>query len=281
MMADGGPVETYAPGREAWSLALARSEAHGLDRALLSNRGLLGRVVHATGLRILGGELPPGTALPNESDWSRQLGVSRTVLREATKVLISKGLIESRPKTGTSVRPADHWNLLDPDVLSWQLAVMPRQRFVRELFELRRAFEPTVAALAAVRASRTHLKEMAAALEGMAAAGDDGHRFIAPDTRFHQTILKAVDNGMLRSLSGVIETALTVSMYLSLETPRGQRHSIPLHRAVYEAFRARDPEAARAAMMKLIDDAEEDAFRALKIRLPREKKKNAAKGRGK
>lgn len=268
-MADGGTVESLAAGREAWSLALARSEAHALNRAPISNRGLLGRVVHAIGLRIIGGELPPGTTLPNESDWGGQLGVSRTVLREATKVLISKGLIESRPKTGTSVRHADHWNLLDPDVLSWQLAAVPRDRFVRELFELRRAIEPTVAALAAVRASKAHLGEMASALDGMEAAGDDGRRFIAPDTSFHQTILNAVDNGMLRSLSGVIETALKISMYLSLETPRGQRHSVPLHRAVYEAFGARDPEAARDAMTKLIDDAEGDAFRAFKIRRPR------------
>lgn len=245
---------------------MARSEAHGLTRAPTSTRGLLGRVVHAIGIRIIGRELPPGTALPNEADWCEELGVSRTVLREATKVLISKGLIESRPKTGTRVRDSENWSLLDPDVLSWQLAAVPRERFVRELFEMRRVIEPTVTALAVLRASKAHLIEMAAALRDMDAAGDDGRKFIEPDTRFHQAILNAVDNGMVRSVSGVIETALTISMYLSLDTPRGQRHSLPLHKAVYEAFQKRDPDGARVAMETLIDDAEEDALRALKIR---------------
>ncbi len=245
---------------------MAHSEAHGLNRALSSTRGLLGRIVHGVGLRIIGGELPPGTAMPAEAEWCVQLGVSRTVLREATKVLISKGLVESRRKTGTRVRPAQNWNLLDPDVLSWQLAVAPRDRFVREIFELRRTIEPSVAALAAVRASNVQLEEMAAALDGMESAGDNGRRFIDPDIRFHLCILNAVDNTMIRSLSGVIETALTTTMYLSLDNRLGQRHSVPLHRAVYDAFRARDPNAAREAMTRLIDDAEGDAARAMKIR---------------
>lgn len=260
--------------RDVWSVAVARSEADGLNRWLSSTRGLLGTIVHTVGLRIIGGELPPGTAMPAEAEWCVQLGVSRTVLREATKVLISKGLVESRPKTGTRVRSAESWNLLDPDVLSWQLAVAPRDTFVREIFELRRAIEPSVAALAALRATDQHLDEMAAALDDMEAAGDDGRRFIGPDLRFHLGILNAVDNGMFRSLSGVIETALTTSMYLSLDNPRGQRHSVPLHRAVYDALRARDPNAARDVMTRLIDDAESDAARAMEIRRRKGRAKN-------
>lgn len=249
-----------------------------LFSAPISGRGLLGRVVNTIGMRVIGGELSPGAALPNEADLCAQLGVSRTIVREATKVLASKGLLESRPKTGTRVRPPESWNLLDPDVLAWQWAAMPRSEFVREIFELRRAFEPTVAALAAVRATKEHLRIMAAALDEMDAAGDDGRRFIGPDTRFHRAILAAVGNGMLRSLSSVIETALTVSMYLSLDTPRGQHHSVPLHRAVHDAFRARDAGAARQAMNELIDDAEDDALKALKLKRPqvRQKKRREA-----
>jgi DNA-binding FadR family transcriptional regulator len=268
-------VTETAIDRDRWNGALAPSEGPGPNRALGPGHGLLGKVVHAVGRKIIGRELPPGTTMPNEAEWCAQLGVSRTVLREATKVLISKGLVESRPKTGTRVRPAEDWNLLDPDVLAWQLAVAPRDRFVREIFELRRAIEPSVVALAAMRAPLAQLDEMAAALDGMAAAGDDGRRFIGPDLRFHLSILDAVDNGMIRALGSVIETALTTTMYLSLDNPRGQRHSVPLHRAVYDAIRARDPEAARAAMMKLIDDAEDDAARALKLR----RRGEARKGR--
>ena len=245
---------------------MARSETHGRNSPVSSTRGLVGKIVHAVGLRIIGGELPPGTVMPNEAEWCAQLGVSRTVLREATKILTSKGLVESRPKTGTRVRPSESWNLLDPDVLGWQLAEFPRDRFVREIFELRRAIEPSIVALAATRAGEAQLDEMAAALKGMEAAGDDGRLFIDPDTRFHIAILNAVDNAMMRSLSAVIETALTTTMFLSLGNPRGQRHSVPLHRAVYDALRDRDPQAVRAAMIRLIDDAESDARKALDVR---------------
>ena len=255
------------------------SAGDGFDRPLGATRGLLGQVVQAIGLRIIGGELPPGTAMPNEAEWSARLGVSRTILREATKVLISKGLVESRPKTGTRVRAAEQWNLLDPDVLQWQLAVAPRERFVREIFELRRMIEPSVAALAAERASPERLDEMAAALDAMEAAGDDGRHFIGPDIRFHLSILQAVDNRLIRALGSVVETALTTTMHLSLGNPRGQRHSVPLHPAVHDALRRRDAAAARAAMTRLIDDAEEDAARALKLGRRRAAGPKAAKTR--
>ena len=87
-------------------------------------RPLVGRlhdqVVDHLGQAIVHAELAPGATLPNEADLGTQLGVSRTVIREAVKVLAAKGLIEVRPKTGTRVLSRDQWNLLDPDVLAWQ-----------------------------------------------------------------------------------------------------------------------------------------------------------------
>src|ERR671936_3107405 len=83
-------------------------------------RGLHGAIVHDIGVRIMRGELQPGDLLPTEEELRGELAVSRTVLREAIKVLAAKGLVESRPKTGTRVRPRQSWNLLDPDVLAWQ-----------------------------------------------------------------------------------------------------------------------------------------------------------------
>src|SRR3954454_24999254 len=96
-------------------LGLTLLEADALFSAPISGRGLLGRVVNTIGRRIIAGELAPGTSLPNEADLCVQLGVSRTIVREATKVLASKGLLESRPKTGTRIRSPESWNLLDSD----------------------------------------------------------------------------------------------------------------------------------------------------------------------
>jgi DNA-binding FadR family transcriptional regulator len=80
--------------------------------------GIHAGVVHGIGRRIVRGELASGEILPEQGELSRQLGVSRTVVREATKVLATKGLVESRSKRGTVVLPRTVWRLLDPDVLA-------------------------------------------------------------------------------------------------------------------------------------------------------------------
>ena len=113
-------------------------------------RGLHGELVHDIGVRILGGELKPGDSVVAERD---DQDVSRTVVREAVKVLAAKGLIASRPKTGTQVRERRYWHMLDPDVLAWRLEAEPGDDFYMTVFETRRLIEPAVAALAATRAS--------------------------------------------------------------------------------------------------------------------------------
>jgi DNA-binding FadR family transcriptional regulator len=229
----------------------------------LSRRSLHGRIAHLIGEQIVRGALEPGVPLPNEAAWSARLKVSRTAMREAIKILAGKGLIESRPKTGTRVRPREFWNFLDPDVLAWQLAVGPVGPFVGNLFELRRVIEPAGAALAARRARAADLRRMDEAFRGMAAAGDDSERFAAPDMRFHQAILQASGNELIRSLGAMIETALIISFRLSNANPAGQGHSLPLHFAVFQAIREGKPDAARAAMVRLIGGAEKDVRRAI------------------
>src|SRR5437660_12133093 len=116
-------------------------------------RGLHGAVVHEIGVRIIRGDLTPGEPLPTEDELGSQLGASRTVLREAVKVLAAKRLVESRPKTGTRVRPRRDWNLLDPDVLAWQVEAGADADFLAQALEIRRMIEPAAARLAAERAT--------------------------------------------------------------------------------------------------------------------------------
>src|SRR5947207_2728714 len=125
------------------------------------------------------------------------LGVSRSAYREAVQVLIAKGLVESRPKTGTRVLPRDRWNLLDPEVLAWAFAGEPDLGFIRNLFELRTIVEPAAAALAANRRSSDALKKMKDALATMTRhtlATDIGR---AADRDFHDAILRATGNDAL------------------------------------------------------------------------------------
>lgn len=229
----------------------------------MGTRGLVDQIAELIGTEIVSGHLPAGSSLPNEADWCESLGVSRTVLREAVSALASKGLIETKPRVGGRVRPRERWHRLDPAMLRWQLAAGPDEVFLTELFELRRLIEPAAAALAAERAEPLHIRELEAAYADMVAASDNGDGFLAADSRFHQTILGAVGNGMIKALSAVVSTAIDLSLGLSLGVPEGQSHSLPLHRAVLDAIAARVADAAREAMLHLIDQAETDGRRAL------------------
>src|SRR6187399_3464470 len=122
-----------------------------IKRRTYPRRGLHGAVVHEIGVRIVDGQLQPGETLP-DNGFLGEPDVSRTVVREAIKVLAAKGLVESRPKTGTRVRAPESWNLLDPDVLAWQQEGTPQPVFLRKLTEVRLIVEPAAAELAAQRA---------------------------------------------------------------------------------------------------------------------------------
>ncbi len=98
------------------------------------------------GTAILRGDYAPESILPREAELMGTLGVSRTVLREALRTLTSKGLIESRPRVGTRVRPKHAWNLLDVDVLDWYSRVAEPMQFALKLQEMREMIEPYAAA---------------------------------------------------------------------------------------------------------------------------------------
>lgn len=228
-----------------------------------SRRNIHGQIAHEIGQRILRGDFPPGAVLPNEATFSVELKVSRTALREAIKVLAAKGLVDSRPKIGTKVRPREQWNMLDPDVLAWSFSVGDTARHAVNLTELRRILEPAAAALAAERATPEHIEHIERAYEAMAEAGEDIITGLGPDLRFHQSILAATGNEFVAPLGYVIESALAASFKLSSSYPGARTNSLPLHLAVLEGIRAHDPVLAHAAMVKLLQATRSDIERAV------------------
>ena len=229
------------------------------ERAQWPGQSLHGRVVHAIGRRILGGDLAPGALVPAEPE----LGASRTVVREAIKVLTVKGLVESRPKTGTRVRPRHAWNLLDPDVLAWQQEAATDTSLLRTLTEVRRIIEPAAAELAAARADAHDLAAMKDALEEMEQAvrsrvGGDFEPFVQADMRFHLAILQACRNELLEQMSRVVYSALLVSFRSTSRLPGRAKASLPKHRAIFTAIRARDSRGAGAAMRRLVQTTARD-----------------------
>src|SRR6478736_587945 len=116
-------------------------------RRTYPRRGIHGEVVHTIGLAILRGELQPGDPLPTEEELNADRGYSRTVLREAVRVLAAKGLVHAQPKTGTRVRPRSEWNIADPDVLAWRVEAGADSELYQQVTEVRIGIEPQAARL--------------------------------------------------------------------------------------------------------------------------------------
>jgi DNA-binding FadR family transcriptional regulator len=212
-------------------------------------------VAHAIGRRIVGGEFPPGSVLPNEASWSAEFGVSRSVVREAIKTLSAKGLLTSRPKVGSRVEKRNRWNLLDHDVLSWYAEAPGRSEFLLSLQEFRRIFEPEAAALAATRRSREEMSRISTACEAMGNAGSLSERSAA-DVDFHVAVLEASGNELLLPLGVLIESALN-SLFVIITRAAGDlRHAQELHYAIEKAIRLRRPSAARRAVHRLLDNSD-------------------------
>ena len=218
-----------------------------------SGRNLHGQVVHELGRRIVGGTCPPGQALPNEEELCRELGVSRTALRESVKVLAAKGLVESRPRIGTRVRANEDWNLLDPDVLAWRCATLPDAHFVLQLNEMRQIIEPASAALAARNRSVAQLRQIEDAFAAMAAA-DNIDEWVGADLQFHTAILTATNNPLLRPLAAMIRSALESLLGVSARKAGDFKVALPEHEKVLAAIRAQDGDAAQARMNELLAD---------------------------
>lgn len=217
-----------------------------------SERSLHGQVVRRLGLAIARSDVKQGDILPDEAGLSSRFGVSRTVVREAVKALAAKGMVEPRPKIGTRVRPRREWNLLDPDVLGWRYEAGPDEGFLRDLVEVRRMIEPAAAGLAAERAT---LAEVAAIehwygrMDALVAAEAS---FIDADMGFHGAILAATHNELLQSLGEAIGLVLRFSRTVTVQVPGSSAASMPLHWAISEAIRDRDPAAAERRMADLL-----------------------------
>jgi GntR family transcriptional regulator, galactonate operon transcriptional repressor len=210
------------------------------------------------GRRIVSGDIPDGAALPIESDLGAELEVSRTVVREAVRVLAAKGLVSTRPRTGTRVRPRSSWDIIDRDVISWIVESGPSRAFYEDLFDVRTIIEPQAAALAAERRTELEAGRIVALFERFELAADDRRAHIEADLPLHAAILEASHNELLVRLSSTLGVALRAGRDVTTRVTQGLANSIPLHRDVVSAIVEARPDRAHDAMLALIADARED-----------------------
>lgn len=207
------------------------------------------------GTRILRGDYPPGSILPNEADWSADFNVSRSVVREAIKILMAKNLLVSHTKIGSRVEPKDRWNLLDRDVLLWYSNSPDRKKFLNSLQQFRYIFEPEAAALAAKFHTAEQMDAISTACHQMAVAPTLSERTEA-DVRFHVGILKASNNELLMPLGVIIDSTLNNLFVLITRQARDLHYAQDLHNDIERAIRARKPNAASLAVRKLLKNSD-------------------------
>jgi DNA-binding FadR family transcriptional regulator len=212
-------------------------------------------IAHNLGVAIVTGVYTSDNPIPIEAELCRQYSASRSVLREAVKMLTAKGLLGSRPRLGTWVQPEEKWNLLDPDVLGWLLERKFSPALLIEFTEIRLAVEPGAAALAARVADPAGKTAIREAIERMQAAdrGDDDP--LDSDIAFHVAVLRASRNRFYAQLTGFTATALRFSIRTTNRYKGVQLASIADHKKVADAIIAGKPAAAGEAMRKLIQEA--------------------------
>lgn len=204
----------------------------------------------------MSGRYPPGAVLTLEGV-SAEHGVSRSVAREAIRVLESMGMVESRRRVGITVRPAEKWNVFDPVLIRWRLDVGDRTALLVSLSELRLGFEPAAAALAARRTTPHQCRIMASAVSDMVVHGRAGDldAYLVADKLFHQTLLEASGNEMFRALTGVVAEVLTGRTQHGMMPAKPNLAAIALHDEVARAIRMGEAKMAEHAMRAIIDEA--------------------------
>jgi DNA-binding FadR family transcriptional regulator len=222
-------------------------------------------VVNELGLQITRGYLNAGQVI-DPSELVHTFGVSRTVIREALKVLATKGLVDARPKRGTFITERTRWQLLDGDVIRWRAGGNPDPLLLIELGEVRLAIEPVAARMAAKRRTDAHLAEMSEALDTMGEwDGVSRETVVAADLAFHSALLRAAGNELLEQFEVVLEPALEARDALA-HSHSDDRGFYRTHQSVFEAIRLRDADGAQSAMadmMKIAIRDAEDALRAV------------------
>lgn len=221
-------------------------------------RGVHQHVVSHIGQEIVAGAYPEGAVLEPPAIM-QEFGVSRTLVREVFRVLESKGLIEARPKVGTTVSNRSKWKLLDEDVMSWRAYGASDRQLLSELEEVRSVVEPICSRLCADRASDEHVALIADAgreIEESEKAGDV-ERVIELDLQFHLLILRGAQNELLEQFEVLLEPALRARNRVNLEHQHSAKFVLN-HLAVASAIQERNGPLAETAMRELLREASTD-----------------------
>ncbi len=214
------------------------------------------QVAREIGRRIVAGIYEPTKLIEEENSLANRFSVSRSVVRDAVKILVGKGMLEVRRGIGTRVKSRSEWMLLDDDVLAWHQSAPIRSDFLDQLIEIRLLIEPKAASWAAERGSDEEHLEIENAINQMELNIGSNENYVVADAQFHSAILKASNNEILVSMEGIIFSALLDSIRVTNKDPSENKISLKYHKMVAISIKKRDPEKAESSMELLLRDAQ-------------------------
>src|SRR6266566_6344320 len=232
--------------------SLSLEELEPVDRT-----SILDSVIEQLEGLIFGG-FEPGEALPSEGKLAEALGVSRLTVREATRTLEARGLLEIRQGRRPTIAAPNGAVVGD----FFKLAVRRDPRALLDLLDVRRALEVHIATLAARRATKGDIADMEMSIDVMRASENESEAFHAADVRFHENLAAASGNRMLVFLIEAFADPLRESRLRSFAGHRarggGIEDVVQQHQAILDAVKARSPKAAADAMRYHLRQTESD-----------------------
>lgn len=218
----------------------------------VASAGAFHRVRDRLGADIVGGVLPEGAVVTIE-DLQHRTGTSRSIVREATRVLVSLGMLRATQRVGVRVLPERDWNVFDPQVIRWRLRSDARGLQLRELFELRLAVEPEAARLAAARRNPAQAADLLEAAGRLSSSDANSGNFLDADLGFHRLVLAASGNATFVRLGAVIDEALRERAIVDMAHTAPNTHDLRLHAEVAASIHQRDGVSASSGMREIIE----------------------------
>lgn len=205
--------------------------------------------------QIVEGDLGPGTLLPTEADLVREFAVGKAAVREAVRIVSTKGLVEVVQGSGMRVTSRKRWNLIDPELVSIFGGTVIS---IVHLMELRLELEPNIAAHAAVRATSEQIDQLEALVDESATHLEDAEGIVRRDMEFHTVLAEAADNPLYSIVLGSVAKLQVELRRKLVRTTRGRDHGIHHHERIVEALQERDAERARQRMIDHLKEVADD-----------------------
>jgi DNA-binding FadR family transcriptional regulator len=199
-----------------------------------------------------------GTTLPTQDELAREFEVSRTVMREALSMLVSRGMLDVRTKTGTRARPMREWQVINRDVVEWRFLRTPDEEFMRDLVDFRIEIEVRAAGLAAERGTAEDLAAIRAAFDAYQHYKIGDPKFMEMDELLHTAILSASHNRFFDQMTPIVRASLGLVTKAWKALPEMGDEVVRTHGLVVEAIESRNPAAAEAAMRSMLSHMSDD-----------------------